>query len=98
MPVLFLFQLSALFSPEMTMVFIKADVDILLVHARKFGCHFEGIFVSATLIAGAPAPMLGKTNSDRKRELRFSISPDSSSGSSSWRLSSTISEGSSVPP
>jgi hypothetical protein len=43
-PVLFfLGALSLFFTGNDQLVVVKADVDILLVHAGKFGRHFEGI-------------------------------------------------------
>src|SRR6516165_773363 len=45
MPVLFVFRtLRLLLTGNDQLVFIKADLDILFVHARKFGGHFESIF------------------------------------------------------
>src|SRR6516164_4898723 len=45
MPVLFFFRtLSLLLTGNDQLVFIKADLDILLVHPRKSGGHFESIF------------------------------------------------------
>jgi hypothetical protein len=42
------------------LVGVQADLDILLVHAGKFGCHFEGILCFRHADCGCASPNVGR--------------------------------------
>src|SRR6202022_1949520 len=90
MPVLFFFRALRLFlTGNDQLVVVQADLDIFLVHAGSSAVTSRASFVSATLIAGAPAPMSGEDEFRSKARNAFAISrrmARNASGVSSWLL------------
>src|SRR5258707_15276076 len=101
MPVLFFFRTLRLFlTGNDQLVVVQGVLDIFLVHAGEFGCHFEGIVCFRHTNCRRASPNVGRRRiriESTKRVCPFRAAwlgtrPVSALGS--W---STISEESSVP-